>query len=168
MNLSYRTLNTLLVVMAVVVSVFVIAYLQNYLFLDPCPLCIFQRIGLWILGVFAFLAAIFNPKGKTLRLLFWLGGMAGTLWGLGVAARHTWIHYFPSLEMVECGPGLNYMLETMPMDDVFSKVLAAPGDCTIIDWTVLGLSIPAQALIMFMFALVVQGFILKKILKNQP
>ncbi|UTO04297.1 disulfide bond formation protein B [Moraxella sp. FZLJ2107] len=166
-TLSYRILNAFVALASLVVSIFVIAYLQHYLYLDPCPLCIFQRIGLWISGLFAFLAALFNPKGKTVRLILWLCGTLGALWGFGVAARHTWIHYFPSQELVECGPGLNYMVETMPMGDVFSKVLFAKGDCTIIDWAVFGLSIPAQALILFSIILVIQVVLLNKILKDK-
>ena len=98
---NYRTLNIILSLIMVAGSVYAIGYLQNYLMLDPCPLCIFQRIGLWIMGIFALLAAIINPRQKLVRLILWVGSMVGTLWGFGVAARHTWIHYASHLPVVQ-------------------------------------------------------------------
>ena len=80
---NYRTLNIILSLIMVAGSVYAIGYLQNYLMLDPCPLCIFQRIGLWIMGIFALLVAIINPRQKLVRLILWVGSMVGTLWGLG-------------------------------------------------------------------------------------
>lgn len=62
--MTYRQINTLLVAICVIGSVFAVGYLQNTLGLDPCPLCIFQRIGLWVMGAFALLGLIFNPKIK--------------------------------------------------------------------------------------------------------
>ncbi len=166
MNLSYRTWHALLVLITLAASIFVIAFLQHYLHLDPCPLCIFQRIGLWVMGFFALMVALFNPKGTAMRVLLWLGGMAGTLWGLGVAARHTYMLYFPSAEPAQCGPGLNYWVETMPLRDVLRQVLTGNGDCSVIDWTLFGLSIPAQSLILFTVILLIQLLMLSKIIKK--
>ena len=39
-------------------------YSQFYLGLDPCPLCIFQRIGVALLGVVFLAAALHNPRGR--------------------------------------------------------------------------------------------------------
>lgn len=163
---NYRTLNIILSLIMVAGSVYAIGYLQNYLMLDPCPLCIFQRIGLWIMGIFALLAAIINPRQKLVRLILWVGSMVGTLWGFGVAARHTWIHYAPSAQPPACGPGLEYWVQTMPMSEVLTTVLTGNGDCGMIDWTLMGLSIPAQAMILFIIVALIQMIILKKILSN--
>ena len=79
--LTYRTLNALLVLLTIIASLVAILFFQNYLQLDPCPLCIFQRIGLWVMGVFAFLALIINPRKFAIRILLWLGAMVGAVWG---------------------------------------------------------------------------------------
>lgn len=165
---NYRTINLLLVIIMVAASIFAIGFLQKYLMLEPCPLCIFQRIGLWIMGAFALLAVLFNPKNFIARLLLWLGSLAGTLWGGGVAARHTWLHYVPSAEPPACGPGLEYWVQTLPLSDVLTTVLTANGDCSVIDWTFMGLSIPAQTLILFVVIFVIQLILLKKIINKQP
>lgn len=166
--MTYRQINAFLVFICVVGSVFAIGYLQNALGLDPCPLCIFQRIGLWVMGLFAFLGLIFNPKGKGSRLILWLGSLLGTLWGAGVAARHVWLQHLPADEVPACGPGLNYWVETLPVMQVFEQVLKGSGECALIDWTFLGLSIPMQTLVLFVVILVILLVQLTKVLKHRP
>lgn len=163
--MTYRALNTLLVLLGVTATIFAIGYLQLHLGLDPCPLCIFQRIGLWAMSIFALLATLINPKNRMTRLPLWLGGLTGTLWGLGVALRHTWLHYSPSA-VPSCGAGLGYWVETLPMREVLTVVLAGNGDCSMIDWSFLGLSIPAWTAVLFLLILFIQMIILNKILKR--
>lgn len=164
--MTYRQINALLVFICVSGSLFAIGYLQNTLGLDPCPLCIFQRIGLWVMGVFAFLGVVFNPKKIGVRLLFWLGSALGTLWGMGVAARHVWLQHLPAEQVPACGPGLNYWVDTLPIMQVFQEVLKGSGECALIDWTLLGLSIPMQTLILFVMILVILLVQLSKIIKR--
>ena len=38
-------------------------YAEYVLFLDPCPLCVFQRVAVILLGVIFLVAAIHNPQG---------------------------------------------------------------------------------------------------------
>ncbi len=121
-------------------------YLQHVQKLDPCPLCIFQRIVIIVLGVVSLAAFAHNPAGWGRRVY---AGMALALSaaGAGLAARHVWIQSFP--DAVECGPGLGYMLEQFPLTEVFSKVLKGSGDCADVLWTFLGLSIPGWTLVVF-------------------
>lgn len=60
--LTYRMLNAINVVMAIIAMTFALLYLQKHLGLSPCPLCVFQRIGLMVMGVFSFVALLINPK----------------------------------------------------------------------------------------------------------
>lgn len=165
MRLSYRSLNALLVFLMVSATAIAIGYLQLQLKLEPCPLCIFQRIGLWTMGIFALIATVINAKNKAVRLLLWLGSTLGALWGFGVAVRHTWLHYAPS-STPSCGPGLSYWVDTLPMSEVLSVVLAGNGDCALIDWTLFGLSIPAWTAVLFAVILFIEVVILKKILQK--
>lgn len=50
---TYRNLQVFLVIMAVIGMSFALFYLQRHLGLSPCPLCIFQRVGLIVMGGFA-------------------------------------------------------------------------------------------------------------------
>lgn len=123
-------------------------YVQYVDFLDPCPLCIFQRIAFMWIGAVALVAFLHNPgpTGRwTYATLISLGGIVGT----GIAGRHVWLQNLPPDQVPECGQGLNYMLETMPFTDALSQVLRGSGECATIDWTFLGLSMPNWSLIWY-------------------
>ena len=165
--LTYRALNFILVLFAVIGMAFAVFFLQNYKGLEPCPLCIFQRIGLMVMGVFSLIAAVGNPKQKAFQLLLWIGSMAGILWSAGVAARHVWLQHLPPDQVPSCGPGLDYWLEALPMKQVINQVLAGSGECAEISWRFLGLSIPEQALILFTALILVNLLVLWRILKNR-
>jgi disulfide bond formation protein DsbB len=75
-----------------------------------------------------------------------LGGVAG----LGVAGRHLWLQSLPADQVPDCGMGLNYMLETMPLTEVFSQLFYGSGECAEVYWTFLGLSMPAWTFIWYL------------------
>lgn len=160
---TYRNLQVFLVIMAVIGMSFALFFLQRYMGFSPCPLCIFQRIGLMIMGGFALIAAIFDPKSKIVRLLLWLGSLAGIGWAAVVAGRHVWLQHLPADQVPSCGPGLDYWLDTLPMQQVLKEVFAGSGECASIEWTFMGLSIPEQSLILFSVLILVHLLILWRI-----
>ncbi|WP_230656239.1 disulfide bond formation protein B [Psychrobacter sp. I-STPA10] len=162
--LTYRGLNAILVIFAAIGMAFALFFLQQHMGLAPCPLCIFQRIGLMVMGVFALLAALFHPRGRIIRVLLWIGSMLGILWSTGVAARHVWLQHLPPDQVPSCGPGLDYWLEALPMQQVVHEVLSGSGECAAISWQFLGLSIPEQALIFFSFLLIINLMVLWRII----
>jgi len=123
-------------------------YVQHAMFLDPCPLCIFQRIAFLGIGVFALLAAIHNP-GRTGRLIYTFLVLIGCAAGAAIAGRHVWLQNLPPDSVPDCGMGLNYMMDTMPFADVLKQVLYGSGECAQIDWTFLGLSMPTWTLVWY-------------------
>ncbi len=163
---TYRNLQVFLVIMAIIGMSFALFYLQRHLGLSPCPLCIFQRVGLIVMGGFALISALFNPKSKVIRLLLWLGSLIGIGWATAVAARHVWLQHLPADQVPSCGPGLNYWLDTLPILQVFKEVFAGSGECASVDWTLMGLSIPEQSLILFSVLLIVHVLILMRIVKS--
>ena len=162
---TYRNLQIFLVLMAVIGMGFAMLYLQRHLGLLPCALCVFQRVGLIVMGSFALISALFNPKSKVVRLLLWLGSLVGIGWATGVAARHVWLQHLPADQVPSCGPGLNYWLDTLPILQVFREVFAGSGECAVVDWTFLGFSIPELSLILFTALLMVHGLILWRIVR---
>lgn len=123
-------------------------YLQHYADLDPCPLCIFQRVGVIAAGIFFFAALIHNPGIRGQRIYGALAGL-GAIGGGLVAARHVWLQHLPADQVPDCGPGLDYMLDVFPMQDVVRMVLHGSGECATVDWSFLGLSLPAWSLLVF-------------------
>ncbi len=162
---SYRSLQVFLVVMTAIGMGYALFFLQQHMGLSPCPLCIFQRIGLMVMGGFALVAALINPKSKIIKLGLWLGSLAGIGWATGVAGRHVWLQHLPADQVPSCGPGLDYWLDTLPMSEVLNQVFAGSGECASVDWTFMGLSIPEQSLIFFSGLIIVHSLILLRILR---
>jgi disulfide bond formation protein DsbB len=162
---TYRRLQVLLVLMTVIGMSFALFFLQRYMGFSPCPLCIFQRIGLMVMGGFALLAALWHPKSMVIKLLLWLGSLAGIGWATAVAGRHVWLQHLPPDQVPSCGPGLDYWLDTLPMQQVLNEVLSGSGECASVAWRFLGLSIPEQSLIFFSALLIVHVLIFWRILR---
>ncbi|TXD96806.1 disulfide bond formation protein B [Psychrobacter frigidicola] len=162
---TYRHLQMLLVLLTIIGMSFALFFLQRYMGFSPCPLCIFQRIGLMVMGGFALIAALWHPKSTLIKLLLWLGSLAGIVWATGVAARHVWLQHLPADQVPSCGPGLDYWIDTLPMQQVLNEVLAGSGECALVEWRFLGLSIPEQSLIFFSALLIVHVLIFWRILR---
>jgi disulfide bond formation protein DsbB len=121
-------------------------YSQFYLGLDPCPLCIFQRIGMALLGVVFLAAAIHNPRGRGAwgyALLIAVAALAT----LAVAARHLYVQSLPPGSLPSCGAPLAVLLKYTPLWQVIRKVLTGSGECGEANWRFLGLAMPAWVLI---------------------
>jgi protein dithiol:quinone oxidoreductase len=121
-------------------------YAQFHLGLDPCPLCIFQRIGIAALGVIFLIAALHGPRGWGARVYAVLIAVAA-LATVAVAGRQLYIQHLPPGAIPSCGAPLSMMLKFMPLTAVIRKVLTGSGECGIVDWTFLGLAMPAWVLI---------------------
>jgi protein dithiol:quinone oxidoreductase len=125
-------------------------YAQFHLGLDPCPLCIFQRIGIAALGVVFLIAALHQPRGWGTRAYATLIGLAA-LATVAVAARQLYLQHLPPGAVPSCGAPLSMMLKFMPLTTVIRKVLTGSGECGIVNWTFLGLAMPAWVLILAAF-----------------
>ena len=116
--------------------------------IEPCPLCIFQRVAVIAVGIVFLLAALHNPKrsgAAFYALLTVVTAGAGALF----AARQIWLQSLPKDLVPACGPGLNYMLDTLPFTDVVRKVLEGSGECAEKGWVFLGLSIAGWTFVFF-------------------
>lgn len=121
-------------------------YAQHGLGLEPCPLCIFQRVGVILLGV-VFLLAAAHPAGPAGRRAYAVLLGVTALAGAGVAARHVWLTTLPPEKVPACGPGLDFMLEAFPLTEALGMVLSGSGECAAVEWRFLGLSMPAWVLV---------------------
>ena len=115
-------------------------FLQYVQGLEPCPLCLVQR-GFFYLVMAAFLAAAVHGPARrgaivssSLVVLFALGGAAS-------AGRQLWLQSLPADKVPACGPDLFFMIENFPLSRTLEKLFYGTGECAVIDWTFLGLSI---------------------------
>jgi disulfide bond formation protein DsbB len=147
-NLVQVNIRNLLGAAACVGAMAFALYAQYVLDMEPCPLCIFQRVAVIGLGC-VFLLAGLHAAGNVGRIVY-AGMLALTAAiGMGVAARHVWLQNLPKDEVPACGPGLDFMLDTFPLLEVFSIVLSGSGECADVSWRLLGLTMPAWTLIVF-------------------
>ena len=115
-------------------------YLEHARGLEPCPLCIFQRVAYIVVALVALVAAIHDPRS-------WAGYVYSGLMlvtaaaGLGLAGRQAWLQHLPPGKVPACGPGLEYMLEVFPLADTVKMVLGGSGECAEVQWTFSGVSI---------------------------
>jgi protein dithiol:quinone oxidoreductase len=121
-------------------------YAQHILLLEPCPLCVLQRVAVIGLGVVFLLAALHGPRGIG-RVVYALLIAAFALAGIGVAGWHARLQHLPPSETPSCGPGLDYLLDNFPLSDALRMVFHGSGECAKIVWQFLGLSMPAWVLI---------------------
>lgn len=115
--------------------------------LEPCPLCIFQRVAVIAVGVLFLLAGLHDPAGRGARRVYGVLIALAALGGIAIAARHVWIQAQPAGAVAACGASLDYLMDIMPITEVVTKVLTGSGECGTVDWSLLGLSMPWWVLI---------------------
>ena len=125
------------------------AYFQFAGGLEPCPLCISQRIGIFLTGMVFLVAGIHNPGQKGVKRYAILGTLTA-LAGGSVSVRHVWLQHLPPEEVPDCGPGLDYVFQNFPLFDTLKLMLSGTGDCAKVDWTFLSMSMPAWTLVAFL------------------
>jgi disulfide bond formation protein DsbB len=121
-------------------------YLQFVVGLEPCPLCIIQRLILLATGIAFLVAAVHHPVRRWAARSYGIVIALIALSGASVSARHVWIQHTPEALRPACGPGLDFLISTFGPFEVLQRVLRGSGECGTVDWTLLGLSIPEWTL----------------------
>jgi protein dithiol:quinone oxidoreductase len=124
-------------------------YLQFVVGLEPCPLCILQRVMLLATGL-AFLAAGLHHPARRAGAAMYAGLIAlCAVTGAAISARHIWIQHLPEDQRPACGPSLDFMLSTFGPFNSLGRILRGSGECGKVDWTFLSFSIPEWTLAAF-------------------
>lgn len=132
-------------------------YLQHVLNLEPCPMCIVQRYAMVLIAIVSALAAL--GRKRWAHLTGGLGVLVLAVAGAGVAARQSWLQWYPP-EFVSCGRDLYGMIESFPLQRVLPMVFKGSGDCSKVDWTFLGGSIANWSFVCFCLIAVVTAITL--------
>lgn len=129
-------------------------YLQFWKYLDPCPLCITQRLFYYGIGATALLALFRLASSRWQRICAAFMGLFA-LGGIVTAGRQVWLQHLPPDKVPECGPGLQYWLDNMPMMKTLELLFKGDGNCAEVHWRFLGLSIGEWSLAWFIGFLLV-------------
>src|SRR3546814_19889781 len=89
--------------------------------LQPCPLCIFQRIAFAALALVLLVAGLHAPKGATGRRVYGVLALVPALAGLAIAARHVWPTNLPADPVPDCGPPLSFLMAVHHLNDVIRR-----------------------------------------------
>lgn len=121
-------------------------FMQHVVGMNPCPLCIFQRIAYFVLAALALLAAWRAPRPSA--RVFGAAALLIAFVGAGIAAWHVRLIQAP--EALSCGPGLHVMLENFPLTQVLPRVFGGSGDCADASTVLLGVSLAGWSLTGFL------------------
>lgn len=132
-----RTLNFL--IFAVCTSMILIAlYMEHVMMLQPCGLCITQRVFVILVGLVCLAAALHNPPTSTRRNYAFLAASLCVAGGY-FAGRQIWLQHLPEDQVPACGPGLSYIMDNFPLADALSFLLKGDGNCAEVTWRFLGI-----------------------------
>lgn len=144
-------------------------YMEHVMGLEPCPLCIVQRVAVIALGLISLAAVLHNPladntrRRPAARIYAGLTTVAASF-GAAIAARQIWLQHQPADQLPSCLPSMDYMLEVLPFQEMLSLIFSGTADCAAVDWTFLGLSIAECMLLVFLVYVV---FGLVQLLRRQ-
>ncbi len=123
-------------------------YLEHFRGLEPCPLCVFQRVAMIAAGLVFLAGAVHAPRAGG-RWAYAIAAAVAAGAGVGLAARHVWLQGLPPDQVPACGPTLDYLMDMLPFRDVVETVLKGDGECAKITGSWLGISIPGWTLLAF-------------------
>jgi len=125
-------------------------YMQYSMHLEPCPLCIMQRVFFTAAGITALVGFIHNPGMRGIKVYGVLTAALAVA-GSGFAMRQIWLQHLPKDQVPACGPSLSYMLQEFPLAETLKVMFSGDGNCAEIAWVdpVIGLGIPEWAIVGF-------------------
>ena len=136
--------------------------IQTQFNLEPCPLCVTQRIVFIVIGCLFLLFSFFSPN-QFIRFTHLTSLLITNIVGMVFAIKHILIQSKWIIVPAECGIDLDYMFENFPLTEAFSLLFKGTGDCSEIDWLFLGLTLPQLALIAYIMFGMLTFYIYKKI-----
>lgn len=140
-------------------------FLQVYEGMEPCPLCTLQRF-VFIILAFLFLCGLLLYKKFIARIIFSIFIILFSITGIALSGRQVWLQHFPPPGNSECGVGLQYMMEVLPMHEVFQKIMHGSAECTTRGFEFLYLNMAEWSLIWFLFFFFLTFYFLIKDLKK--
>lgn len=125
-------------------------YFQYVEGMEPCPLCIFQRVAVLSLGFWFLFHGLHKPlAGSRWHLMYDIGGLLSTIVGGAISTRHGYLQSLPDDQVPSCGPSLDYLVDMLPFTEMLDVVLKGSGECHEVSWRLMGLTMPIWLLFFF-------------------
>lgn len=156
---DYRDLGiTAAGVVAVFLSVALI--LEHGFYMDPCPLCLTQRVFFMLAAICALLSAL--PRNPT--RLAPLGTALMCLIGIGFAARQLYLYALPPEQIPACTAPINQLIDFAPVAEVLTAMTMGTGNCAATSFPFLGMQLPGISIPLASLAgfLIVLGLVVRQ------
>ncbi|MFZ6646997.1 disulfide bond formation protein B [Undibacterium sp. TJN25] len=124
-----------------------IIYVQDYLGLRPCSLCVLQRLAYMLIAVTALMALSHDPRRKRPALANSLL-LAWSAVGIVLAGGQIWLGNRPALADCHLGVAEKF-LAILPLAQWWPAMFESHGDCAATQWTLLQLSIADISMAVF-------------------
>ena len=120
-------------------AVAVALYFQFAQGIEPCPLCVFQRIAMMLVALFS-LFGLFLAARYYGALICSLCNVIAALGGLFYANKQVMLQYFPNGQSMACPIELKQFVEGHPWLTFLHRLFVGTADCAEHHWQFLGLS----------------------------
>ena len=141
------------VLFLVVLSIFAAcgSFISQYVLgMNPCVLCILQRLCVLAVGLLAIVTAFSSQSSKFARSLSALLIAAPAVYGAGVAAYQIWLQSLPPGTAPSCGAPWTFRLRDWPLFDWFEPIVRGFGNCAEPDY-LFGVVLPVWSILYFGF-----------------
>ncbi len=123
---------------------------QYILGMNPCVLCILQRLCVLAVGLLAIVTAFSSQSSKFARSLSALFIAAPAVYGTGVAAYQIWLQSLPPGTAPSCGAPWTFRLRAGLCSIGLNPSSAAFGNCAEPDY-LFGVALPVWSILYFSF-----------------
>ncbi|MGH8145496.1 MAG: disulfide bond formation protein B [Rhodanobacteraceae bacterium] len=128
-------------------------FAEKHLGLEPCNLCILQRVAFLWMALWFLVGGLHAPKARG-RWAYVALVLIGAAFGIAIAIRQLWLQSLPAGQVPVCGasfPILMAQLEAhaIPLGQFITVMLRGDGDCAKVTWRLLGLSMAGWTLIWY-------------------
>ena len=134
-------------------------YLQYVKNINPCLLCIMQRLGYFLLAIICLAATLHNPR-KIGQYIYAILGMLAALFGGNFALRQIILQNLPAGKVPACAPSLNFMVHHFPLKQTLQNLFYGSGDCAAVHWKFFGLSLAWWSLLFFIVFFIAAAMLL--------
>lgn len=148
---TYKNIQNILLFFTVLVlgAVLIVEYNND---LEPCPLCIMQRMCAFAVGFLCFVG-IGTTSLHRVRINVIFQILFATL-GLYFASRQLWLQTLPPGGGQICMPALTVVQKYVNFSNFFNTYFLGAADCSEVTWRGFGLTMPAWALLYFVIMIV--------------
>jgi len=153
---NIRVVQTYLLLLTIVVLCASI-YLQYFVHLHPCPLCLMQRSCVVLIGIFSLFTCYMATRNKRITILI-VAQFISAVAGIVFALRQIWLQSLPYDHDAMCLPGLDILMNYFSWADVAYTFLWGSAECGAVTWRLLGFSMAAWSALYFVIVAIVSGY----------